>query len=99
MATIVDDNWILTKAEGPSRTSWSVVRHGTAIHSDELAGDDPSAFLAYRAGLEWAERHCPGVSFHWRHQAHAATIRRESSLSQRDEASDARGKNHDDTEK
>ena len=76
MANGIGDNWIETRAEGPNLASWKVVQAGKVIHSDELHGDDdPSAFRAYRAGLEWAEAHCPGISFHWRHQTHRTTQR------------------------
>jgi hypothetical protein len=84
MATFLENNWILTTTEEVGRTSWAVVRNGVVIHSDELAGDDPSAFRAYRAGIVWAEEHCPGVSFHWRHQSHVERMQRETSLSRHD---------------
>lgn len=84
----LSDNWIETKAEGPSQLSWKVVRVGQVIHSGVLEGVDPSGLQGYRAALEWAEAHCPGVSFHWRHQTYAQTIRRESAPSPSGDESD-----------
>jgi hypothetical protein len=78
MAASINNNWIETIADGPSHVLWKVVRAGKAIHSDALDGVDPSGVQAYGVGLKWAETHCPGVSFHWRHQAYIPTTQRKS---------------------
>jgi len=63
----IDDNWIETKVDGPDRASWQVVQLGEILHSGELEVSDPSGLQAYQAAVAWTEKHCPGVTFNWRH--------------------------------
>ena len=80
---IVDDNWIETEAREERRTSWTIIRAGKIIHSEEQGGDDTAGVKAFEAGLQWARTHCPSVAFHWRHGSLAATVARRHALARR----------------
>jgi hypothetical protein len=80
---IVDNNWIETEAREDRRTSWSIIRAGKIIHSEEQGGDDAAGVKAFEAGLQWARMHYPSVAFHWRHGSLAATAARRAPASPR----------------
>ena len=70
------ENWIETEARAAHRTSWAVICDGKLVHSEEQSGDDPAGAKAFEAALRWAEVHCPGIGFHWRHRSLAAAAGR-----------------------
>jgi hypothetical protein len=64
-----DENWIDTEVRAAGLVVWRVVRTREVIHSGEHSGDDAAGSRAFEIGLAWANEHCPGVSFHWRHRS------------------------------